>query len=112
MSKFNGKSTSFNSFIQNFQTDIWKRIDPTLRIRYLFSTCEGEPAKSIEHCALLDAEQGYTKALRFLETLYGNPGWMSDVSVCRQTKGLPSKKKTITSSVLLLPPIRTQIKNG
>ena len=69
----------------------------------MISNCEGELAESIEHCVLLDPEQGYSEALRFLETLYGNPGRMSDVSVGRQTKGLPSKRKTITSSVPLPP---------
>ena len=99
MSRFDGKSASFNSFIRNFETYISKRIGPTLRIHYLISACEGEPAESIEHCVLLDPEQGYTEALRILETLYGNPGRISDVSVGRQTKGLPSRRKTITSSV-------------
>ena len=80
---------------------ISKRIDPTLRIHYLISACEGEPAESIEHCVLLDPEQGYTEALRILETLYGNPVRKSDVPVSRRTKGLPSIRKTITSSVPL-----------
>ena len=102
MPRFDGKSTSFNSFIRNFEAHISKRIDPALRIHYLISACEGEPAESIEHCVLLDLEQGYTEALRILETLYGNPVRISDVSVSRQTKGLPSRRKTITSSVLTL----------
>ena len=111
MPRINGKSTSFNSFIRNCETYISKRIDPTLRIHYLISACVGEPAESIEHSVLLDPEQGYTEALRILETLYGSPGRISDVSVVRQTKGLPSRRKTITSS-LPLPPPPTQIRNG
>ena len=67
----------------------------------MISACEGEPAESVEHCVLLDPEQGHTVALRILETLYGNPVRISDVSVSRQTNGLPSRRKTITSSVPL-----------
>ena len=70
MPRFDGKSASFNSFIRNFETYISTRVDPTLRIQYLISDCEGEPAESIEHCVLLDPEQGYTEALRFLETVW------------------------------------------
>ena len=102
MPRFAGKSTSFNSFIRNFETYISERIDLTLLLHYLISACEGEPAESIEHCVLLDPEQGYTEALRILETLYGNPGRISYVSVDRQTKGLLVRRETINSSVPLL----------
>ena len=45
--------------------------------------CEEEAAESIKHCVLLDPEQGYTGELRILESLYGNSGRISDVSVGR-----------------------------
>ena len=72
-------------------------------MHFSISTCEGEPAESIEHCVLLDPEQGYTEALGILKTLYGNPGRISDVSLALQTKGSSSRRKNITSSVHLLP---------
>ena len=86
-------------FFQEFETYISKRIDPMLGIHLLISAWEGKHAESIEHCALLDPEQGYTEALRILETLYGIQGRISGVSVGRQTKGSSSRKKTINSSV-------------
>ena len=101
MLRFDGKSASYNSFIRNFETYISKRIGPSLRIHYLISACEVEPAESIEHCVLFYSEQGYTEALRILETLYGDQGVISGVSVSSQTKGLPSRKKTNTSSLPL-----------
>ena len=58
MASLDEKSTIFNSFIRNFEEHISKRIDPALRIRYLISACEGEPDESIEHCVLLDPDQG------------------------------------------------------
>ena len=42
------------------------------------------------------------EAVRILETLYGNPGRISDESVGHQTQGLPSSRKTITSSLMIL----------
>ena len=56
----------------------------------------------IEHCALFDPDQGYLVALRIPNTLYGNARVISDVSMSRQTKGLPSRKKTVTTSVSVL----------
>ena len=101
MPRFDGKSTSFNSFIRNFETHILKRKDCTLRIHYLISACE---RKLVEHCVLLDLEQGYTEALRILETLYWNPGKISDVPVGRKTKGIHSRKKLLPLPCLSSPP--------
>ena len=65
----------------------------------MISACKGEPAENIEYYVFLDPEQDYTEAVRILETLYGNPGRISDESEGHQTKGLPSRRKTITSSL-------------
>ena len=74
MLKFDEKSTSFNCFIQDFETYISKRIDPMLRIHLFISACKGEHAESIEHFVLLDPEQGYTEALRIhMKTLKDTP---------------------------------------
>ena len=92
MPRFAGKTINYNSFIRNFQSNTLKRIDPLLRIHYLISAWEEEPAERLEHCALFDPDQGYTEILRILETLYRNPGVISDVSMSRQTQSLPSRK--------------------
>ena len=50
------------------------------------------------------------EAVRILETLYGNPGRIPDDSAGHQTKGLPSRRKTITSSLMILERVTCKLK--
>ena len=72
------------SFIRKFHAIISSKDEPQLRIHYLI---KGEAAESIEHCVSFEPLEGYVEALRILETLFGNPRVISNVSISRLTKG-------------------------
>ena len=87
MPKFDGDPRKYVSFIRKFHATISSKVDPQLRIHYLIAACEGEAAESIEHCVSFEPLEGYAEALRILETLFGNPRVISNISISRLTKG-------------------------
>ncbi|VDP01825.1 unnamed protein product [Schistosoma margrebowiei] len=69
--RFDGNSMNYWSFIRNFEDCFDESIGFRSRLNYLIQYCDGEAKKTIVHCALLEPEEGYRKALELLEEAFG-----------------------------------------
>ena len=74
LSHFSGNPTDYWKFIRQFETYVEGRIlDDSQRLLYLQHYCKGESLKAIEQCVMLPSQEGYVRARRILEDLYGQP---------------------------------------
>ncbi|VDP76899.1 unnamed protein product, partial [Schistosoma curassoni] len=69
--RFDGNPMNYWSFIRNFQDCFDESIGFRSRLNYLIQYCDGEAKNTIVHCALLEPEEGYRKALELLEEAFG-----------------------------------------
>ncbi|CAH8638238.1 unnamed protein product [Schistosoma rodhaini] len=69
--RFNGNPMNYWSFIRNFEDCFDERVGFRSRLNYLIQYCDGEAKATIVHCALLEPEEGYRKALELLEEAFG-----------------------------------------
>ena len=56
------------------------------RIHHLIAAYVAESAERIKHCFSFEPLEGYAEALRMLETLFGNPRIISNISIRRLIK--------------------------
>ncbi|VDP38006.1 unnamed protein product, partial [Schistosoma margrebowiei] len=68
---FDGNPMNYWSFIRNFEDCFDESIGFRSRLNYLIQYCDGEAKNTIVHCALLEPEEGYRKALELLEEAFG-----------------------------------------
>ncbi|CAH8581279.1 unnamed protein product, partial [Schistosoma mattheei] len=69
--RFDGNPMNYWSFIRNFEDCFDESIGFRSRLNYLIQYCDGEAKNTIVHCALLEPEEGYRKALELLEEAFG-----------------------------------------
>ncbi|VDP58804.1 unnamed protein product [Schistosoma curassoni] len=69
--RFDGNPMNYQSFIRNFEDCFDESIGFRSRLNYLIQYCDGEAKNTIIHCALLEPEEGYRKALELLEEAFG-----------------------------------------
>ena len=98
--KFTGNATEYWKFINNFKCNVASKIDDDrLKLSYLIQHCVGEPKEAIENCVILDAEEGYDKALNILLKNYGRPHIVARAYIKDLTEG-PQLKGSDTAGLM------------
>ena len=98
--KFTENATEYWKFINNFKCNVASKIDDNrLKLSYLIQHCVGEPKEAIEDCVILDAKEGYDKALNILLKNYGRPHIVARAYIKDLTEG-PQLKGSDTAGLM------------
>ena len=90
--KLTGNTTKYYKFINNFKCNVASKIDDDrLKLSYLIQHCVGEPKETTEDCVILDAKEGYDKALNILLENYGRPHIIARAYINDRIEGLQLK---------------------
>ncbi|GAA49665.1 NIMA (never in mitosis gene a)-related kinase 6, partial [Clonorchis sinensis] len=74
---------------------------PANRLAFLIDACEGEAREAIDHCTILEPEQGYQEAWKILGRRFGNPSVIARQHIASITAG-PAITPNDASSLLKL----------
>ncbi|WP_164977086.1 DUF1759 domain-containing protein, partial [Lacticaseibacillus rhamnosus] len=100
--RFNGDPTDYWRFYRAFTHGVARYTeDAANRLAYLITYCEGNARKAIEHCTILDPEEGYAEAWRILKRCYGEPHVIADKYLRSITDGPPIKADDETGLLML-----------
>ncbi|VDP45688.1 unnamed protein product [Schistosoma curassoni] len=69
--RFDGNPMNYCSFTGNFEDCVAGSVGLRSRLNYLIQYCDGEAKATIVHCALLEPQEGYRKALELPEEAFG-----------------------------------------
>jgi len=90
--KFDGDPSKYAKFMRTFeQTVDSSELSENKKLLYLVQHCKGEAKQLIEYCCLLNAQDGYAKALELLKDNYGRPNVIARSYCEKLTKGPPIK---------------------
>lgn len=86
--RFNGDPIDYWRFYHAFTHGIAQYTDDAAnRLAYLITYCDGSARKLIEHCTILDPEEGYEEAWKILKRCFGEPHVIAQKFVASLTDG-------------------------
>ena len=99
LTKFDGEPLKYWMFIKSFDATVGNTsVGPNVKLNRLFYYCEGEALAVIQCCAVMEPQEGYTKARELLRERFGNDYKITETWVQRLTEGprvMPGDKKAI-----------------
>ncbi|XP_022102428.1 uncharacterized protein LOC110985607 [Acanthaster planci] len=99
LTKFDGEPLKYWMFIKSFDATVGNTsVGPNVKLNQLFYYCEGEALAVIQCCAVMEPQEGYTKARELLRERFGNDYKITETWVQRLTEGprvMPGDKKAI-----------------
>ncbi len=70
--RFDGNPRLYGAFVKEFQSIIERKTrDSTTCLTYLIQYCDGKAKEAIQHCAILDADEGLRRAKEILRKRFG-----------------------------------------
>ena len=97
---FEGNPINYWTFINNFETNIGKRVcDAESRLTYLVQHCTGKARESIKNCVIIqNKDEAYKKAQEILRTRYGQRHVIAHAYINRLISG-PQLKPSDSSGL-------------
>ena len=85
-----GEPSKYAKFISTFEQTVGAaNLSVNKKILYLLQHCQGKAKQLIEHCCLLNPQEGYEKALQLLKEKYGRFNVIARSYCERLTQGPP-----------------------
>jgi hypothetical protein len=89
---FDGDPLVYPLFVKNFETNVEsKESNQADRLNYLIQYCKGKAKEAIEHCLIMDQEEGYVKAKEILHKNFGRTHIVAKAFLDKIVKGPPIK---------------------
>ena len=89
---FDGDPLMYPLFIKNFEINVEnKESNDGDRLNYLIQYCKGKAKEAIEHCVIMDPEEGYVKAKEILLKNFGRTHIVAKAFLDKIIKGPPIK---------------------
>ena len=101
--RFNGDPVDYQRFLRSFEDNVAKVVrGDAAKLARLVELCDGEAARVIESCTIMDPEKGYPRACQLLRERFGDPyaavkRWVDRVLDDEKTTSLREYADTLRS---------------